>query len=74
MVDHVLRQNRGWTAEVRTAAVEALFGVSLWRRRLAYQAGLPDPRPEWARDLLYALLHGLGLVEAESAAGAVGLE
>ena len=39
-VDRALRSNRALTGEGRSATVEAIFGVALWRRRLAWHAGL----------------------------------
>lgn len=39
-VDRALRSHRGLSKNERTAAVEAIFGVALWRRRLAWQAGI----------------------------------
>lgn len=52
-VDRVLRAHRGFSREQRRAAAEAIFGVALWRRRLAWQArissglyiGAPVPHP-----------------------------
>jgi 16S rRNA (cytosine967-C5)-methyltransferase len=68
-VDRFLRAHRALTSDQRRAAVEAIFGVSLWRRRLLWMlgrtdeatrcgtAGAPalDPAP-----LLYTLVSGLG--------------
>jgi 16S rRNA (cytosine967-C5)-methyltransferase len=54
-IDRTLRANRGLSREERTALVEAIFGVSLWRRRLAWHAGASDPR-----SLLEALVRELG--------------
>ena len=45
-VDRALRAHRDLTTDQRRAAVEAIFGVALWRRRLAWEtgtAGAPDP-------------------------------
>ncbi|HUJ27782.1 MAG TPA: RsmB/NOP family class I SAM-dependent RNA methyltransferase [Myxococcales bacterium] len=53
-VERVLRANRGFSGEQRRAMAEAIFGVGLWRRRLAWQArldftrlyiGAPAPHP-----------------------------
>ena len=41
-VDRALRSNRGLSHDERSAAVEAIFGVALWRRRLAWHACLGD--------------------------------
>src|ERR1700682_4867314 len=38
-VDRALRGSRDLTADARAAVVEAIFGVSLWRRRLAWETG-----------------------------------
>jgi 16S rRNA (cytosine967-C5)-methyltransferase len=42
-IDRTLRANRGLSREERTALVEAIFGVALWRRRLAWHAGTTEP-------------------------------
>jgi len=39
----LLRSNTGWDAAQRAIAAEAVFGVALWRRRLAHHAGSDDP-------------------------------
>lgn len=41
-VDRALRAHRELSAAGRTAAVEAIFSVALWRRRLAWHAALDD--------------------------------
>jgi 16S rRNA (cytosine967-C5)-methyltransferase len=56
-IDRLLRSNRSWDAQRRAAAVEAIFGVGLWRRRLAAQAQTSNPRA-----LLFALLRDLAAV------------
>lgn len=43
VLDRFLRANKGFTAEQRTVSAESLFGVGLWRRRLAF--GLERPAP-----------------------------
>ena len=57
-IDKLLRAHREWRREQRAAAVEAIFGVALWRRRLAWHAGLSarlfnqgGPRPLPSRSL-----------------------
>ncbi|MFZ5470760.1 MAG: RsmB/NOP family class I SAM-dependent RNA methyltransferase [Myxococcota bacterium] len=50
VVDRVLRQHRGLSSQARTAVVEAVYGVALWRRRLD-PAGAKGPR-----ELLSSLL------------------
>ena len=63
-IDRFLRDRRSFDADERAAAVEAIFGVALWRRRLLWQAGRGDPRA-----LLFALLRDLaGAREPEAAA------
>src|SRR5438067_554857 len=62
-IDRLLRSNRDWDAQRRAAAVEAIFGVGLWRRRLAAHAGTTDPRA-----LLFALLRDLARVPEQRAA------
>jgi 16S rRNA (cytosine967-C5)-methyltransferase len=53
-VDRALRAHRELSRDQRTAAVEAIFGVALWRRRLAWHAGSEAPA-----DLLAALVRDL---------------
>jgi 16S rRNA (cytosine967-C5)-methyltransferase len=53
-VDKALRAARELTRSERAALVEAIFGVALWRRRLAFHTGSEDPRV-----LLFALLRDL---------------
>ena len=67
-IDRTLRAHRALSSGERTALVEAIFGVALWRRRLAVQAGSNDPRA-----LLCALLRDLGDVEGDAAAALSGL-
>jgi 16S rRNA (cytosine967-C5)-methyltransferase len=64
-VDRTLRSHRGLSREERAAVVEAIFGVALWRRRLAWHAAAaPDPRV-----LLTCLLRELaGVPEARALA------
>jgi 16S rRNA (cytosine967-C5)-methyltransferase len=88
-VDRALRANRGLSADQRTAIVEAIFGVALWRRRLAWHAGLdaslfswiPLPRPasitssgsDIAAILLACLLRDLAGVPEERACSSTGV-
>jgi len=66
-LDRFLRSHRGLTAPQRSAVAEAVFGVGLWRRRLAHHAGGPWERTGPER-LLFALLRDLaGLPEADAA-------
>ncbi|TMB11833.1 MAG: RsmB/NOP family class I SAM-dependent RNA methyltransferase, partial [Deltaproteobacteria bacterium] len=63
-VDRVLRRNRGLSRDERTALVEAIFGVSLWRRRLRWETGAGSPAV-----LLASLLRDLaGVSEARAQA------
>ena len=55
-VDRALRSHRGLSRDQRTAAVEAIFGVALWRRRLAWHAGLDGPAASGAPALLLTCL------------------
>ncbi|WP_242342024.1 RsmB/NOP family class I SAM-dependent RNA methyltransferase [Anaeromyxobacter terrae] len=67
VVERALRSDRTLPGDARRAFAEALFGVSLWRRRLRAQLGDPDAPP---RLLLAALLRDLALrTDAESLAG-----
>lgn len=62
-----LRDRPALGAPARRAAAEAVFGVGLWRRRLACQLGEPGASP---RLLLGALLRDLGgRPDAEALAG-----
>jgi 16S rRNA (cytosine967-C5)-methyltransferase len=54
-IDRALRSRRDLSAEERAAFVEAVFGVALWRRRLAWHARSTDPAA-----LLQALIRDLG--------------
>jgi len=67
-IDALLRANRTLDTRQRAAVVEAIFGVGLWRRRLAVHTGSPDPRA-----LLFALLRDLSGVEESQAAKLVAL-
>lgn len=63
-VDRALRAHRDLSRAERTAAVEAIFGVGLWRRRLCWEAsGSADPAV-----LLLCLLRDLGGVSEPDAA------
>jgi 16S rRNA (cytosine967-C5)-methyltransferase len=57
----LLRSHPGWDAAHRVVASEALFGVALWRRRLAHHAGSQSPEA-----LLAALLRDLAHLPKES--------
>ena len=69
-LDRFLRAHRGFTSAQRAASAWALFGVALWRRRLAAALGLTwdDARasrdlPQRAAELLAVLLRDLGGIE-----------
>src|SRR5690349_22304586 len=63
-VDRALRAHPGLSRDERAAAVEAIFGVALWRRRLWWQAsGSRDPAV-----LLLCFLRDLAEVPQEQAA------
>jgi 16S rRNA (cytosine967-C5)-methyltransferase len=63
-VDRALRAHRGLGREERRAAVEAMFGVALWRRRLRWES-----RSEAPEMLLASLLRDLaGVDEARAVA------
>jgi 16S rRNA (cytosine967-C5)-methyltransferase len=72
-LDRLLRHLRSLSAEERQAVAEAVFGVALWRRRLAWHLQL-----HWARAapraLLFALLHELASVPAAEAARITGVD
>ena len=71
VVDQVLRAHRRWTADQRQAVVEALFGVGLWRRRLAYALGLPLSEAS-AAALVGSLLRDLAGVDPDLASRLAG--
>ena len=63
-VDRILRRNRGLSRDERTALVEAIFGVALWRRRLRWETGAGSPA-----ELLASLLRDLaGVPDARAMA------
>src|SRR5436309_7457594 len=43
-VDRALRRHGELARDERTATVEAIFGVALWRRRLLWRTGSSSPR------------------------------
>ena len=65
----LLRSHPGWDAAHRAVASEALFGVALWRRRLAHHAGSESPAA-----LLAALLRDLAHLPKESVRHWTGAE
>lgn len=72
-LDGLLRKLRPEENDVRRALAEAVFGVALWRRRLAWHAGVEDWRavePSW---LFFVLMRDLAGVGEEDAANWSGL-
>lgn len=67
-VDRALRENRHLSREQRAAAVEAIFGVALWRRRLRWETGATTPEL-----LLASLLRDLAQLPEERALALAGL-
>jgi len=67
-IDALLRANRTLSGAQRAAVVEAIFGVGMWRRRLAVHAATQEPR-----SLLFALLRDLSGVDDFLAAKLVGV-
>jgi 16S rRNA (cytosine967-C5)-methyltransferase len=65
-LDKLLRAHKGLRAGQRAAVAEAVFGVALWRRRLAAAAGLSGWEGADPRTLLRALLR-LGCVPEDRA-------
>ena len=58
----LLRSHPGWDAAHRAVAAEALFGVALWRRRLAHHAGSSAPGPmltSLLRDVAHLPAHAI---------------
>jgi 16S rRNA (cytosine967-C5)-methyltransferase len=71
VVDRFLRAHRDLSADARRAAKEAIYGVAVWRRRLAYQSDATATAPPPL--LLAALLRdlaGLPTPDAEDLAAA----
>jgi 16S rRNA (cytosine967-C5)-methyltransferase len=68
LLSRFLRDRRELTADGRKAVAEALFGVALWRRRLAWHAGAEEPSCVDPRLLLFCLLRDLAAVPSEHAA------
>lgn len=73
VLDGWLRANRALMADQRRLGAEALFGVGLWRRRLAWHAGMVDPAEANPRALLFCLLRDLAGIDEASAAAWTGL-
>jgi 16S rRNA (cytosine967-C5)-methyltransferase len=79
-VDRALRSHRGLSREERAAVVESIFGVALWRRRLAWQAGVPHPirilsrGSDIPRTLLACLLRDLAGLPEPRALALCGLD
>ncbi len=71
VVDRALRALGELSSDQRAAVAEAIFGVSVWRRRLAYHLDLDrDLDPPVPRLLLAVLLRDLGgIADAEGVLG-----
>ena len=65
----LLRSHPGWDAAHRAVAAEALFGVALWRRRLAHHSGSEAPAA-----LLTSLLRDVAHLPAHSVRAWTGAE
>jgi 16S rRNA (cytosine967-C5)-methyltransferase len=65
----LLRSHPGWDAAHRAIAAEAVFGVALWRRRLAHHAGSESPLA-----LLASLLRDVAHLQARQVHGWTGLD
>ena len=74
VLDRLLRNHRGWTAYERAVAAEAVFGVGLWRRRLAFQLGFSAPLEAGPRLLVFSLLRDLAGLPATEARRLSGLD
>ncbi len=74
VLDRFLRAHRELDASERKAAAEAVFGVGLWRRRLAWHAGVEDPLGVPVEALMFVLLRDLGGVPEDEAARWSGLD
>ncbi len=70
VLDRFLRDRPGLDRSGRAAAAEAVFGVGLWRRRLAWHLGREEAPP---RLLLASLLRDLAGLDVASAEAACGL-
>jgi 16S rRNA (cytosine967-C5)-methyltransferase len=65
----LLRSHPSWDASHRAVAAEALYGVALWRRRLAHHAGSTSPAA-----LLAALLRDVAHLPKDSVRSWTGAE
>jgi 16S rRNA (cytosine967-C5)-methyltransferase len=72
-LDALLRQHRTLDRPRRAALAESIFGVALWRRRLARAAGLARWEGADPALLLCSLLHSLASVPEERARELSGL-
>ncbi|HUK65985.1 MAG TPA: RsmB/NOP family class I SAM-dependent RNA methyltransferase [Anaeromyxobacteraceae bacterium] len=80
VIDRLLRSRRSLGREARCAVAEAVFGVGLWRRRLAWHAGFFGAAADKAlferaqgRKLLFALLRDLARIPGDEAAALLEL-
>ncbi|MDQ3263010.1 MAG: RsmB/NOP family class I SAM-dependent RNA methyltransferase [Myxococcota bacterium] len=74
VLDRLLRGNRGWTASQRRVAAESVFGVGLWRRRLAAELGEGAWGTTDPAFLLFALIHRLGGLGASEVSQLLGCQ
>src|SRR5918996_4788162 len=77
VIERLFRAHRDLGADQRHAIAEAIFGVGLWRRRLAWHAGLDVkamPAAQHATTLLYVFLRDLAGAPPEDAAAWSGLK
>ena len=69
----LLRRNRHWSNAQRQAAAEAVFGVSLWRRRLLYHLDDTGQAPIKNSLYLFSLLRDLAKLPLPEAARLSGV-
>lgn len=73
VLDGLLRREKPLDSEERRALAEAVFGVGLWRRRLAWHVGANDPAQVDPRMLVFALVREVAGIDEETAREASGL-
>ena len=70
----LLRTHRHWISPQRQVAAEAIFGVSLWRRRLAYQLDDTWQTPTKGSLYLFSLLRDLAKLSSQDAGQFLGVD